>query len=148
MKHSNRWLAAGLMIVALPLTACQRVARTYANESPAQVEHIEGSDLSRVILTGKAIERIALKTDQVREQRVSRSALPRKVVPYSSLIYDSHGETWVYTSPHPRTFVRHKVVVDYIDGDIAVLNDGPPAGTVVVSVAVAELYGTEFGVGH
>jgi hypothetical protein len=31
---------------------------------------------------------------------------------------------------------------------MAILKDGPPAGTVVASVGVAELYGTEFKVGH
>src|SRR3990172_7375876 len=147
MKHSDQWLAAGLVIVGLPLMGCQRLAQTHADDSPAQVVHVEGSELSRVTLTEKAIERIALKTDEVREQRVSRSTSPRRVVSYSSLIYDPHGETWVYISPQPRTFVRHKVDVDYIEGDIAVLNDGPPAGTVVASVGVAELYGTEFKMG-
>ena len=72
----------------------------------------------------------------------------RKVVPYSALIYDSHGQTWIYTSPSARTFVRHKVEIDQIQGDVAVLKDGPPAGTVVASVGAAELYGTEFKVGH
>jgi hypothetical protein len=64
------------------------------------------------------------------------------------LIYDAQGTTWVYTSPQPMTFVRHKVVVDYIEGLTAVLSDGPAAGTLVASVGVAELYGTEFAVGH
>lgn len=94
------------------------------------------------------MERVDLRTVEVGEQRVSRSASPRRVVPYSSLIYDGHGATWVYTSPEPRTFVRHEVHVDYIEGDTVVLNDGPPVGTVVASVGVAELYGAEFGVGH
>ncbi len=119
-----------------------------SNMKPATVEHIDGTELSRVTLSEKAMQRIDLKTDQVREQRVSRSASPRKVVPYSSLIYDPHGQTWVYISPKPRTFIRHKVDVDYIEGDIVVLNDGPPTGTIVASVGVAELYGTEFEVGH
>jgi hypothetical protein len=72
----------------------------------------------------------------------------RTAVPYSALIYDTQGETWVYTSPAPRTFVRHKVDVDDIEGDVAVLDEGPPIGTVVVSVGVAELYGAETKVGH
>ena len=79
---------------------------------------------------------------------MSRSTTPQKVVPYSALIYDPFGLTWIYTSPEPRTFVRHQVQVDYIEGDVAILSDGPPTGTVVASVAVAELYGTEFEVGH
>ena len=149
MKHSNRWVAAGLMVVGLSLTSCQRLPLSHAaDESPAKVVHIEGSDLSQVILTEKAIQRIALMTEPVREQTMSRSASLRTVVPYSSLHYGSHGETWVYTSPQARTFVRHKVTVDYIEGDTAVLKEGPPAGTIVVSVGVAELYGTEFAVGH
>ena len=148
MKNINWLLVAGLMILGLPLTACQRLVTTSKAESPAEVVRVEGSKLNRVTLTERAMQRIALKTDQVREQLMSRSASLRKVVPYSSLIYDAQGETWVYISPQPRTFVRHKVDVDYIEGDIAVLNDGPPVGTVVASVGVAELYGTDSGVGH
>ena len=72
----------------------------------------------------------------------------RKVVPYSSLIYDLKGEAWAYTSPAPLTFVRDRVNVDFIDGDKAVLSHGPAAGTSVVTTGAAELYGTEAGVGH
>ena len=142
------WLAVGLIIGGMQLTACLRPAGAHKPEHPAEVKHIKGSELSVVTLTVKAIERIALKTDEVREQKGTRSAAVRRTVPYSSLIYDAQGATWVYTSPEPRTFVRHKVDVDYIEGKTAFLTDGPPAGTVVASIGVAELYGTEFGVGH
>lgn len=76
------------------------------------------------------------------------SGMQRTVIPYSSLIYDLNGDTWIYTNPAPLAFVRERVTVDYIDGDNAVLTEGPSAGTAIVSVGVAELYGTEFGVGH
>jgi len=151
MQYLNPWLVLVLIIAGLQLSACENESdndHNDHNDHPAQVEHIEGTALSRVTLTEKAAQRIGLKTDNVREQPVPRSASPRKVVPYSSLIYDPQGQTWVYTSPKPRTFIRHKVEVDYIEGDIAVLNEGPPTGMVVASVGVAELYGTEFGVGH
>lgn len=78
----------------------------------------------------------------------SGSGTLRMIVPYSSIIYDVHGETWVYTSPAPLTFVRHLINVDYIEGDQAILFEGPPAGTSVVTVGVAELFGLEFGIGH
>jgi hypothetical protein len=39
-------------------------------------------------------------------------------------------------------------VIERVEGDNAYLSDGPPVGTVVASVGVAELYGTEFQVGH
>ncbi len=148
MDYSYRWMVVLLIIAGLLLSACQPSSTHYA-EHPAEVKHIEGSALSLVTLTEKAAQRIDLKTDQVREANVKRSAASkRKVVPYSSLIYDPNGQTWIYTSPKPFTFVRHKVEVDYIEGEVAVLNDGPPTGTVIASLGVAELYGTEFGIGH
>ena len=71
----------------------------------------------------------------------------RLVVPYSSLIYDIYGDTWVYTNPEPRHYLRVPVLVDYIQGENVVLVDGPAAGTTVVTVGVAELHGTDTGVG-
>ena len=146
--YMNRLTVAGLLTAFLALAACQKHEDQAHAEAPAEVKQVEGTDLHTVILTEKAMQRIDLKTDQVRMQQTSRSPSPQKVVPYSSLIYDPEGETWVYTSPQPRTFLRHKVEVDYIQGDMAVLQDGPPVGTTVASVGVAELYGTEFKVGH
>jgi hypothetical protein len=71
----------------------------------------------------------------------------RSVVPFSAVIYDLKGDTWVYTNPQPLTYVRAKVAVDYVDDDTAVLASGPPAGTAIVANGVAQLYGAEFGVG-
>jgi hypothetical protein len=148
LRHHGRWLAAGLIGVGLQLTACHRDHVVHHAEHPAVVQAIEGSNLKRVTLTEKAIARIDLKTTEVREQHMPRSNSPRKVVPYAALIYDPQGQTWIYTSPQPRTFIRHKVDVAYVHGDLAVLNDGPPAGTVIASKAVAESYGADFSVGH
>ena len=143
MHLTNKWIViAALAIAGLLLTACQKDHGAHHAEHPAEVEAIPGSDLKKVTLTERAVERLALKTEKVREDKSG------KVVPYSSLIYDPMGQTWVYTSPTPRTFVRQKVDVDQIKGDMVYLKDGPPVGTIIASVAVAELYGTEFAVGH
>lgn len=142
MKHIQRTMLAALLIVGLQLTACQRQHAAHPAAHPAEIKKIEGSDLSSVTLTEQAMKRLDVKTDQVREQE------GKIVVPYSSLIYDPKGQTWVYTNPQPRTFVRHKVDIARIKGDMVVLNDGPPAGTTIASVAVAEIYGAEFKVGH
>ena len=72
---------------------------------------------------------------------------PQKIVPYSSVLYDVSGNTWVYTNPKPLVFVRHAITVDFIERDIAVLTDGPSVGTKVVSVGAAELLGAETGIG-
>lgn len=114
---------------------------------PAKVETIEGSDLKRVILTTKAAERLGIETAPVRLTNLTQSALRRLVVPYASIIYDLNGETWVYTSPEPLAFVRHPIIVDYIEGETVYLISGPVVGTDVVTVGVAEIYGVETGVG-
>jgi len=148
MPRSNRrWWFGMLLATGLPLAACTgHDAHKAHAEHPAEVEHIAGSDLSRVTLTERAIERIDLRTTEVREMDVAGT--PRAFVPYSSIIYDPQGGTWVYTSPEPRTFVRQRVSVNRIDGDWVLLDEGPAVGTTVASVGVAELYGTEFEVGH
>jgi hypothetical protein len=143
----GRFALLGLIVSVMPLAACQEhEAHAAHGEHPAQVEKIDGSELARVTLTEKAAERIDARTVAVREQEWNGEL--RKVVPYSSLIYDPKGRTWVYTSPQPRTFVRQQVEVERIDGDSVFLADGPAAGTEVASVGVAEIYGAETGVGH
>jgi len=62
------------------------------------------------------------------------------------VLYGVHGETWVYTNPEPLVFIREPIVIDYIEGDLAVLSEGPEAGTAIVTVGAAELFGTETGV--
>ena len=145
MKNVNRWTVTVPIIACLLIWACKGNGDKYEFEHPSVVEEIEGSDLSSVTLTEKAIERIGLQTATVIEMQHSPV---RKVVPYSAIIYDPQGQTWVYISPKPRTFVRYKIDVDYIEGNNVILNEGPPVGTVIATVGVAELYGTEFEIGH
>lgn len=141
-------MIALLAVGTFQLAACNRAASHAEHEAPAHVEHVEGTNVSRVTLTPKAMERIDLQTGQVQMAAVPRSSGERKVVPYAAVLYDADGSTWVYTVPEPNTFVRASITVDYIDGDLAVLNDGPPVGTNVVTVGGMELFGTEFEVGH
>lgn len=151
MQHSrnNKCLYVVLIIAGLQLTACSEPKSKTEKIEPAHVEAIEGSALKRVLLTTKAMERLDIKTDQVSENLTTYSPKTvKKSVPYAALIYDPQGGAWVYTSPEPQVFVRHSIDVDYIKGDTVILNDGPPAGTVIATVGVAELYGTETGMGH
>jgi hypothetical protein len=121
------------------------VAET-TNEEPATVEHIEGTELSRVTLSQRASERLGIETVQVVDEQVDGAA--RKTIPYGSVIYDATGGTWTYTNPEPLVFVRHAITIDRIEGDQVVLSDGPPSGTNVVKVGAALLFGAEYGVGH
>ena len=72
----------------------------------------------------------------------------RLVVPYGSVVYDPDGRTWVYTNPDALVYERRPITIDYIDGDEAILLDGPPPGTAVVAVGAAELSGFEAGIGR
>lgn len=245
MQHRNRTIVAALVIAGLPLAACSE-SEAPAHIAPATVEHIEGTDVSRVILSAKAAERLGVETATVEEREVVRKRTPggevvptptdkvagldavwvrvtlndsdlqkvdrnqpalvlsgddpesglpakaadtqalgdltetpgalyyvvegagedlvpgqrvrvetplsgsgtQKIVPHSAVIYGAHGETWVYTSPEPLIFVRQPVTVDYVEGDLAVLAEGPPAGTAIATVGVPEIFGAEFEVGH
>lgn len=146
--HDNRWIVAVLLIITcLLLTGCGQTPASQKEETgPAKVEPVAGTDLSRVILTAQAAKRVGIETAPVRDTQV-RGKL-QKVVSYSAVIYDLHGETWVYTNPESLTYVRDAITVDFIDGDLAVLSKGPPSGTTIVTVGAPELYGTEFGVGE
>ena len=144
MKQINRWIVLILIVTGLQLSACAPKATKVESVPPSVLEPIEGSDIQRVILTEKAAERLDIQTSAVRDEQVNGSK--RKVVPYAAVIYDLEGATWLYTSPAPLTFVRESITVDFIEGDRAVLTNGPSSGTEVVVVGVSELYGTETGV--
>jgi hypothetical protein len=163
MRRSHRWIVVVPVMAGLHLAACHKGADKPAQIKPAKVEHIDGSELSRVILTAKAAERLGIATvavseasatrsggggGSVREVQLTQAGARRKVVPYAAVLYDAQGNTWVYTSPEPLVFVRHRITVEYIAGDQAVLADGPPSGTAVVTVGAAELFGAEFEIGH
>jgi hypothetical protein len=138
MKRDRRSVLATLVLgVLLLVPACREVSTESSTESePYTLEPIEGTDISRVILTADGAERIGLET----------VAVTGRTVPASAIWIDVDGQEWVYTSPEPLTFVREAVTVDRYEGDVAHLSDGPAVGTEVVTVGVAELIGSEFGI--
>jgi hypothetical protein len=114
-----------------------------AGIEPAKSEPINGTNLSRVTLTERAAHRLDIKT-----AKLAQEPNGKRSVPYSALFYETDGGVWVYEAEGPLSFVRHQVVVDAIEGDQAVLTNGPPVGAQVVTVGVPELYGIEKGVGE
>lgn len=155
MSRRNQCMAVvAILACGVTLAGCKPASVKATESKPAHVEPIAGTELHKVTLTARAAERLDIKTAAVRQAQVmrqvraGRSASLRMVVPYSAVLYDARGETWVYTSPEPLVFIRHRIVIDYIDGDQAVLSAGPPLGTLVVTVGGAELFGAEFEIGH
>ena len=141
---TNRFAVALILLAALPiLSACgEAVSDEYEiEEQPYTLEPVDGTDLSRVILSESAVVRLGIETSPV------EGTGSRLIVPNDAVYLDAHGDFWVYTNPEPLEFVRAPIEIARETSSQAVLTVGPPAGTQVVTVGVPELYGseTEFG---
>jgi hypothetical protein len=151
-----RWLP----LVAVAVLAVSGCADAGSDEEstapePATVEPIEGGDLNRITLTARAAERLGVETAVVQAEPPNGLAPARTSIPYAAVIYDPAGQTWTYISPEPNIFERQAITVEDIRGavddpaqQVAILALGPPAGTTVVTAGAAELFGTEYEVGH
>lgn len=145
MIRNRVTLAVVLVLLGLPLAACAQESVEAGPEKPAVVEEIGGTDLYRITLTAKAAARLDIQTAPIRETVVDGRRL--LAMPYGAILWDASGATWTYTSPEDLVFVRAPVSLDHIEGDQAILTDGPGVGTRVVMVGAAELWGAENGVG-
>jgi hypothetical protein len=137
-------LAVAVLGVALAACAAESSESSSEGDPAATIEEVEapdGTELQKVTLTRRAITRLGIRFEPVADQA------GELVVPYAAVVYDPDGGTWVYTQPGPRSFLRERVTVREIAGDRALLTSGPEAGTPVVTVATAELYGAEQGIG-
>ena len=149
-RRQLRAACAGLVLIAgvVSLSACSGEAssgydyETASHHVPAKLEPIKGTDVQRVIFDAEAAERVGLKTAPISQNG------QETVIPYDAVIYGADGNTYAYTSPEPLAYVRQEISVEHVAGDSVVLSDGPPAGTEVVTVGAAEVYGTEFEVAH
>lgn len=140
--------AATLVVLVVFVGSSSETAAVATKVKPAIVEPIEGSERMRVTLTEPAVERIGVETAPIEDaQAVREGSSGTRAIAYGALLYEKDGGTFVYTNPEPLIFESAPVTVDYIEGDVVILSDGPPTGTKVVTVGGAELYGAETGVG-
>ena len=141
-----RWplVLPAIAAVALPLAACSDEP-TATKTVPYELVASESNEINTGVLSQRASERLVMETAAVSEQTVDGST--RLTVPYAAIIYDTIGDTWVYVHPEPLSYRRAPITIDYIEGDLVVLEDGPEPGTEVAITSVAELYGTDTGVG-
>ena len=140
-KHLS---VAGLVIGAAAILAgCATAAP--AEAPPALIKPVAGSQIPQLQLTERAVQRLGVVTQPVRQTATAGHAA-REIIPYSAVVYDTDGSTWTYVTPAARTYERKPITVTEIDGDVAQLSAGPPAGTPVVTVGAAELLGTEYNI--
>jgi RND family efflux transporter MFP subunit len=69
-------------------------------------------------------------------------------LPASAILYDVQGGTWVYVNTGPHLYRRQRVELVETVRDSAFVSRGVAPGDKVVVQGAAELFGTEFGVGH
>lgn len=69
------------------------------------------------------------------------------IIPWSSVVYDINGGTWVYEKTGELAYARRRVQVRRVSGNEALLASGVKPGARVVTEGAAELFGVEFGVG-
>jgi hypothetical protein len=151
-RQQQKWMMPALAFAALLLSAHADSSAKEAKNSPAKVEAIEGSDVSRITLVEQASQRLGIETAPVRQMSIAAlgtgggTSEMRIAIPYSAVIYDTTGKAWAYTSPEPLVYVREPISIDYTEGDLTVLLAGPALGMQVVVIGAAELYGAETGV--
>lgn len=134
-----------ILALALALSGYREVEAAEAEVyTPATLEEVADLDVKRVTFTEEGAARVDLAT------AVAQASGSHVAVPYAALIYDGQGVSWVYAAAQPLTFLRTQVVVDRIEGDQALLSEGLPPGTSVVTVGATEVYGAELGIegGH
>ncbi len=110
---------------------------------------VPGSPTGHVVLTPLGAQQLGLQTAAVQSAPAPPkppAGSPTVIVPYSSLIYDASGNTYVFTSLSPLTFAEVPISVDHISGNSVYLRKGPSAGARVVTVGAEELFGVQTGV--
>ena len=113
-----------------------------AEQVPATVQPIGNTGLNRVTLSAAAAKRLGVQTAPVSARLVDGRR--RTAIPYSAVLYHTNGNAWTYTSPKRLVYVPHDINVDAVRGNLALLSAGPRAGTEVVTVGAAEIWGVEY----
>jgi len=142
MQRGKRWVIVALQfILGLQLMACRQESDTANKGASVRIEDT-GETLYRVRLTTSKAEEYNIQTAEVREEQLA--GVTRKVIPFTAVVNDQYGNAWTFTNPASLVFVRNRIVVDHIEGEMAVLSDGPPAGAAVVTVGADKLLSSEF----
>jgi hypothetical protein len=144
----KRLLAIGMAVAAAgALSGCSG-SGSEADAPPVTLTDLkapDGTPIKQVVLVDRAVQRIGITTGSVHEATATLDGVSaqHKVVPYSAVVYDSEGSSWTYVTTAPRTYLRQRITIAVIQGDVAVLTAGPPDGTTVVTQGAPELLGAE-----
>ena len=135
-----RRLGVGLALVAsaLVLGACEEVPSNLRENQPYTVEGPEDAAIKTVKMEDATAALLPVELTTVRRED------GRKTVSHDAVIYNPDGGSFVYTKPKAETYRRAPIDIVRVSGARAVLSDGPPAGTKIVTTGSAELLATEY----
>jgi hypothetical protein len=131
-----------LLAAGLALAGCGGSAQGADASAPEVASVSEAADGGPGVITlaETAEKRLDLQT-------VAVAASPAgNMVPYSAVLYEPDGSSWVFVQTAPHTFQRSSISISNIAGDQVAVSSGPPVGTPVVSQGAAELVGVETGI--
>lgn len=126
------------------LGAPARAAPPVVNAPPTANPANDTADLYFALANPNNSLRPGQKMGVTLYERTSEESL---VVPWSAVLHDTNGGTWVYENTAPQQYVRRRVEVRRVVDSRAVLARGPAVGAQVVTAGAAEIFGTEFGTG-
>lgn len=153
------WLRVPVYVGDLRLIDRRQTARVHAlNEPPGAPSRParpinapptanplnDTADLYFELTNGDGSLRPGQKMGVTLSERSSEESL---VVPWSAVLHDAVGGTWVYENIAPQQYLRRRVEVRRVVDGRAVLARGPAVGVKVVTAGAAEIFGTEFGTG-
>lgn len=149
MPQRRVWRVLLAAAVATSVAGCAKTttaAKSKDDPSGVVIHTDEKTGLSTIDFTKapKSVERLGIKTVKVEALAGQPGS---RTVPQGAVLYTAKGETLVYTNSTPLMYEHVPITIDHIQEDTAVLAEGPPPGTAVVTLGAAELTGIEFGVG-
>ena len=69
-------------------------------------------------------------------------------IPYSAVVYDIYGGSWVYMQQSKNTYERKRVFLDHVSGKQAIIIEGPAENSQIVINGALELFAVETGFAH
>lgn len=140
----SAWLVLPAALLAVLLIgACAGAPEEEPEEKAGRLEQIAGTDRYQVRLTEQAARRLGIQTGSARDVPGTDPGVLERVIPFAAVLYEPSGTAFTYVNPEPLVFVRQPITVKVVRGEEAVLGEGPPPGTAVVTVGAAELSGIE-----
>ena len=87
-----------------------------------------GGDLHEHFARARFLDFQFLQRERMSVRVKLQGASEQRVVPWSAVMHDINGGTWVYEKTAEHTYIRRRVQVRYVVDDLAVLESGPAAG--------------------